>query len=195
MYYIYAYLRSKNSSIAAAGTPYYIGKGKGRRAYVKHDGINKPKNNNLIVIMEACLTEVGAFALERRYIRWYGRKNNNTGILLNRTDGGEGSSGCKQTLDTIQKRIQKNTGKKRTPEQIQNLKNGAAKRDNTRVGKNTARYISTPDGIFNSMQQAAKFYNVTPGCITYWVQKKEGWKKIHPSFYTDINPGQIVAVA
>lgn len=104
VYYVYAYLRSKDSKTAKAGTPYYIGKGKDRRAYKSHGKINLPICKSLIVIMESNLTELGAFALERRYIKHFGRKDLNTGILINRTDGGEGHSGYIQTEETNKKR-------------------------------------------------------------------------------------------
>ena len=91
-FYVYAWLRETSSRTAKAGTPYYIGKGKGRRAW-KHGG---PKNHNLIVMLETGLTELGALALERRYIRWFGKKSDKTGILINLTDGGDGISGTKR---------------------------------------------------------------------------------------------------
>ena len=82
-YYTYAYLRED-------GTPYYIGKGHGYRINeMRHSIALPPKERRLI--LKHFNNEVDAFRHEIYMIDVFGRKDNGTGILRNRTDGGEGT--------------------------------------------------------------------------------------------------------
>jgi hypothetical protein len=85
-YYVYAYLREDS-------TPYYIGKGSGKRAWASTRIISKPIDSNRICIIQNNLSEQEALDLETKLIAQYGRKDTGTGILRNMTNGGDGVSG------------------------------------------------------------------------------------------------------
>ena len=103
-YYTYAYLREDK-------TPYYIGKGKENRIYSKQKNIKPPKDKSRILYLKQNLTEEEAFKHEIYMIDVFGRKDLGTGILHNRTDGGEGSSGCIPSEETKRKLSEVNKGK------------------------------------------------------------------------------------
>ena len=149
-FYVYAYIRLD-------GTPYYIGKGTDRRAWQKWGHRNlRPKDPQRIVILESSLTELGAWAIERRLIRWWGRKDLGTGILLNQSDGGEGSHGCvpwnKGGIPNDHKAFK----------QISNL--------------NAAEWIVTsPDGIVNRVKNLAEFcrvHGLRENAMRYYPERK-----------------------
>ena len=82
MWYVYLYLRRNK-------TPYYVGKGIGRRCYNKHirggGNITPPKER--IIIVKYFDTEEKSYFFEDWLIQVYGRKIEG-GILINMREGG-----------------------------------------------------------------------------------------------------------
>lgn len=94
---MYMYIREKGSINGHAGSPYYIGKGHGRRAFNKHSNVPLPKDRGRIIVVYENLSEAEANMEEKRLIMVYGRIDKGTGCLRNRTDGGEGQCGIQYT--------------------------------------------------------------------------------------------------
>lgn len=178
-FYVYAYLRTN-------GQPYYIGKGFGKRGYAhqKREKFRTPKDTSRIVVLECNLTEIGAWALERRMIRWYGRKDVHNGILHNMTDGGEGSGGYKRTPEQVAKlseaakkantgrkqpahvvehRAKQCTGKKRSEEfkeRLSRIKTGSKVSDATKL-----KISKSTSGVPKSKEHSEKISKSLSGIV------------------------------
>jgi NUMOD3 motif-containing protein len=96
MFYTYLWLRED-------GTPYYVGKGLGNRAFTNKDHrVKRPEDRDRI-ILQYFPSEADAFEAERFLIRYYGRKDRGDGCLRNLTDGGDGVIGHRHSTETIEK--------------------------------------------------------------------------------------------
>jgi hypothetical protein len=97
-FYVYLWFRADGL------TPYYVGKGRGRRAFSRWSrGVTKPPADKNMIQVIHCGTEADAFKCEQLLIEKYGRKDLGTGCLHNLTDGGEGASGNQHTIETRQR--------------------------------------------------------------------------------------------
>lgn len=150
--------------------PFYIGKGRGGRLRahleprlrktksLKNHIINKAFAEGVVIVprkLYVGLDEETAFMMERSYIAHYGRRDNETGILANHSDGGEGPSGLKQTQELIERRISKIRGiprteeakaKMRKPRAMPRTAEHAAKIKNAITGRK-----ATPEEIANQL--------------------------------------------
>ena len=134
-YYVYIY---KNP---ITFDPFYVGKGCGNRAYShleKAKNIRKGSRESLCIvecrrllkdgfepIIEIIinnLTESEALIIERQFISSFGRRNNNTGILTNMTDGGESFDGLVRTKLHYERIVESRKGYKHSEQTKQKLR-------------------------------------------------------------------------
>jgi len=84
-FYTYLWLRED-------GTPYYVGKGHDERAFHKQGRTIRPPEDRKRIVIQKWDSEEQAFVEECNLIKKYGRLDNKTGCLENRSDGGEGKA-------------------------------------------------------------------------------------------------------
>jgi hypothetical protein len=159
-YYVYAYLNENN-------IPYYIGKGKNKRAFAKHR-VPVPNDHSKIVFLEKNLSEIGAIAIERRMIDWYGRIDLNTGILLNRNGFGGFSWTKEQRLaikgrkvsDTTKSKLRAaNLGKKAssgTREKLSKMRLGKKQAKCTEQGRENIKRANQGKNIGRVLSEETK---------------------------------------
>jgi hypothetical protein len=115
-FYTYLWLRED-------GTPYYVGKGCGDRAFKNYGhGVRYPGRGRTLV--QEFPSEADAFAAEIFFISYYGRKDLGTGCLRNHTDGGEGCAGRRYSLETRKKMSESRIGMIFSEEHKHNLSRG-----------------------------------------------------------------------
>jgi hypothetical protein len=180
-FYTYAYLRKD-------GTPYYIGKGKGNRAFKKGKGeIQPPKDKSRILFLKTNLAEDEAFKHEIYMITVFGRKDLGTGTLWNFTDGGEGVSGLIHSEETKKKQSEANSGENSPLFGVPKTEEQKKKQSEAMSGKYTgekhpqygntgalhpsskAIIAITPDGTelhFGCCIEAAKELGINPGNLS-----------------------------
>lgn len=124
-YYVYIYLditkpgEYKYDDVLFNYEPFYVGKGKNKRAYrhvaeaIQNKGNNRLKINKinkiikltnnfpLIIIYADNITNIEACKLETELIKSIGRRDLHEGSLVNLTNGGEGTSGFKHKEKTL----------------------------------------------------------------------------------------------
>ena len=159
-FYTYAFLREDR-------TPYYIGKGSCRRIYEnKGRPCGRPKDISRVIFLKQNLTEEEAFRHEIYMIAVFGRKDLGTGILHNRTDGGEGCSGCIPSEETKRKISEKNKGKNKPPRSKEHRKKLSEVNKGKILSEETRKKISeAKNGTLVSKKTRQKISEASKGKI------------------------------
>ena len=118
-YYVYMYHRED-------GSPYYVGKGKGNRfKSLVHNCKVPPEDRITFPVLDT--TEEWSLYKEMEFIDLYGRLDDGTGILENRTDGGESPPKNGKHLDQKPRQDKRKEFYKNNPTKLIELGNKISK--------------------------------------------------------------------
>lgn len=165
-FYVYRHIRLDT------GLPFYIGKGSGNRANnmakrSKHHQNIVKKHGVRVEIILKYLTEEEAFCKEKYFIKLYGRKDLGVGYLVNMTDGGEGISGFRYTVEERAKISSRQIGKKtsdKTKVKMSKAQMGKKLSDKHKIKISKAicrKIINCRNEIFDSLNTAAEAFNLS----------------------------------
>ena len=176
-YYVYAYLRQRDSKRASAGTPYYIGKGQGNRIHEKIGHPFLPKREKRIKIAEN-LTEQDALDLEMKLIEEYGRiKYDEGGILYNIVIGGVGNTKWrtleekkKATYETKKRWREKNRElviqiqkeyREKNRELVNQIQKEYREKNREEINRKAREWRATPEGKAKNVVRQKKYIEET----------------------------------
>ena len=159
----YVYIHTRNDT----GEPFYVGKGKGRRAFTKsptgrsvHCHRVVKKHGRTVVIAERFESESDAHSLERYLIASYAAIGHR---LVNSTDGGEGTSGYVYSAESKEKMRLAKLGKKMSDEARAN--NRIAQANKTLTAEHRAKISASHIGIKHGPEAKAKMSIAKKGTV------------------------------
>ena len=177
-FYTYAYLREDR-------TPYYVGKGKNKRAYDSCHNVKVPKDKDRIIFLKQNLSEDESFKHEIYMIDVFGRKDLGTGILRNMTNGGDGCSNPspearRKNAERNRKAYANGTNplSKLTKEERKNYQSMAVQsRMNGQWLKDNPEYNGGSLGRTPEEHSADSARAIENGCAKYWKSMPEEEKQ------------------
>lgn len=165
-FYVYLHINKLN------GNPFYVGKGTGDRCNNVASRNNYWKNTvNLygydILLLEENLSEEKSFELEKYWINRIGRKDLKNGLLVNNTNGGEGSSGYKHRESS---RIKMSESRKGIPTSVkQKEKVGKIYRNKFGSDHNRSKSVICVEtrNKYGSMSEASRELNIHVSSVSW----------------------------
>lgn len=114
----------------ASGVPFYVGKGSGNRLHNTHNRSAEFKaihsqGGCAVEIVDEFILDTQASAHEMELVAFYGRREFG-GLLVNKTDGGDGALGYFHTADSRAKISAANKGKVVSPETLAKMRIAAS---------------------------------------------------------------------